>query len=151
MLVRVSYTEDVVPANFDEAKNRVTRHIEDDDWAEYIVAWRKDRLEIYRDHVGKHRIDTLIKDTEWAPQSTYFREWYTGHKHLAFIVPLASSDARLSLYSFVDLSFCIACPPTPLKSSKSRWFLHGTPRGTNIFVFKVKSRTRAADWMWNLW
>ena len=53
MLVRVSYTEAVsVPADFDESQDRVDPHIQSDNWMEYIVAWRKDRLELYRDHVG---------------------------------------------------------------------------------------------------
>ena len=59
MLVRVSYTEDGVPANFDEARNRTTRHLESEGWAEYIVAWRKDRLEIYEDHVSSSADEQL--------------------------------------------------------------------------------------------
>lgn len=53
MLVRVSYTEAAsVGANFDESQDRVNPHIQSDNWIEYIVAWRKERLELYRDHVG---------------------------------------------------------------------------------------------------
>lgn len=51
MLIRVSYTEDTVPMTFDESRNRTTRHLENEGWVEYIVAWRKDRLELYTDHV----------------------------------------------------------------------------------------------------
>lgn len=53
MLVRVSYTEDAVSPTFDESQNRTTRHLENEGWVEYIVAWRKDRLELYADHVGR--------------------------------------------------------------------------------------------------
>ena len=52
MLVRVSYTEDTVSSTFDERQNRTTRHLENEGWREYIVAWRKNRLELYKDHVS---------------------------------------------------------------------------------------------------
>ncbi|KDQ62280.1 hypothetical protein JAAARDRAFT_454727 [Jaapia argillacea MUCL 33604] len=135
MLVRVSYSKDEsLNSNFDEYQNRTSRHLEYEDWGEFIVAWRKDRLEIYEDF------------------HTPGKEWFIGHKHLAFIVPLNSPKTKLFLYSFVDLTFCIVCPPTPVRDeSKSRWFLHGAKQGINIFVFKLKSRTRAVDWMWELW
>ncbi|EIW59516.1 uncharacterized protein TRAVEDRAFT_121684 [Trametes versicolor FP-101664 SS1] len=134
MLVRVSYTEDAVPPHFDETQNRTTRHLENEGWVEYIVAWRKDRLELYADH------------------HTPGKEWLTGHKRLAFVVPLGSSTTRLSLYSFVDLTFCLTCPPSRLRlDGKRRRHIFGTSRGTNIFIFKLKSRSRAVDWMWQLW
>ncbi|KAI0720502.1 Pleckstrin homology domain-containing protein [Cerioporus squamosus] len=134
MLVRVSYTEDSVPATFDERQNRITRHLENEGWTEYIVAWRKDRLELYEDH------------------HTPGKEWFLGTKRLSYLVPLGSPSTRLSLYSFVDLTFCVACPPTPVKiDAKRRRHFFGSTRGTNIFVFKLKSRTRAIDWVWQLW
>ncbi|TCD70536.1 hypothetical protein EIP91_002882 [Steccherinum ochraceum] len=134
MLVRVSYTEaSSVGADFDEAQDRVDPHIQSDNWMEYIVAWRKDRLELYRDHV------------------TPGKEWLTGHKHLTFVIPL-DGGTRLSIYSFIDLTFCLACPPSPLRARyKGRDLLYMTRKGTNIFVFKPKSRTRATDWVWQLW
>ena len=52
MLVQVYFTEaQSLPANFDEAQHRVTQHMQYYDWKEFIVAWRKDRLELYTDHV----------------------------------------------------------------------------------------------------
>ncbi|KAL4250079.1 hypothetical protein ABKN59_004898 [Abortiporus biennis] len=134
MLVRVSYTEaENLGVHFDEAQNRVTSNIQDKNWAEYIVAWRKDKVELYKNH------------------STPGKSWFTGRKHLAFVIPLNSSSTRLSVYSFVDMTFCFTCPPASLDSQakSTRWF--GSRRGTNIFVFKVKSRSRAVDWIWNLW
>ncbi|KAI9058357.1 hypothetical protein FKP32DRAFT_1597444 [Trametes sanguinea] len=134
MLVRVSYTEDAISANFDESQNRTTRHLDNEGWVEYMVAWRKDRLELYAEH------------------HTPGKEWLTGHKKLVYIVPLGSSSTRLSLYSFVDLTFCLTCPPAPIQvDGKRHRHLFGTTRGTNIFVFKVKCRTRAMDWIWQLW
>jgi hypothetical protein len=75
-----------------------------------------------------------------------------GHKHLAFIIPL-KIKTKLSLYSFVDLTFCLTCPPTPVYSSesKARAIFHRSNEGTNIFVFKLKSRSRALDWTWQIW
>lgn len=56
------------------------------------------------------------------------------------------------MYSFVDLTFCLTCPPSRLRlDGKRRRQIFGTSRGTNIFVFKLKSRSRAVDWMWQLW
>ncbi|KAH9854680.1 Pleckstrin homology domain-containing protein [Lenzites betulinus] len=134
MLVRVSYTEDTVPVTFDESRNRTTRHLENEGWMEYIVAWRKDRLELYTDH------------------HTPGKDWFTGHKRLAYIIPLGTTTTRLSLYSFVDLTFCLACSPTRLRvDGKRRRHLFGAMRGTNIFVFKIKCRSRAVDWVWQLW
>ncbi|TBU28603.1 Pleckstrin homology domain-containing protein [Dichomitus squalens] len=133
MLVRVSYTEHSVPATFDERQNRVTRQLENEGWVEYMVAWRKDRLELYTDH------------------HTFGKAWFTDSKRLAYVAPLGSSSTSLSLYSYVDMSFCITCPPTPLvPDSKRVRYLHAG-RGTHIFVFKPKSRSRAVDWIWHLW
>ncbi len=85
-------------------------------------------------------------------QHTPGKEWFLGTKRLSYLVPLNSSSTRLSLYSFVDLTFCVTCPPTPVKiDAKRRRHFFGSPRGTNIFVFKLKSRTRAIDWVWQLW
>ncbi|KAI8978669.1 Pleckstrin homology domain-containing protein [Trametes punicea] len=134
MLVRVSYTEDAVSSTFDESQNRTTRHLENEGWVEYIVAWRKDRLELYAEH------------------HTPGQEWLTGHKRLVYVIPLSTSTTRLSLYSFVDLTFCLTCPPAPLRvDGKRPRHMFGTYRGTNIFIFKVKCRSRAVDWIWQLW
>lgn len=52
MLIRQCYTrsESIKPP-FDEVQNRTTRNLQYGGWAEYMVAWRKDRVEIYEDHV----------------------------------------------------------------------------------------------------
>ncbi|KAF9007668.1 hypothetical protein BDZ89DRAFT_965606 [Hymenopellis radicata] len=139
MLVRVSYSksEDLGP-HFDEYQNRMTTGLQYADWAEFMVVWRRDKIELYEDY------------------STPGKERLTGHKHLAFVVPLKSGRTRLSMYSFIDMTFCITCPPTPTTApsrtaSKSRGLFHISKQGTNIFVFKVKTRSRALDWIWQLW
>jgi len=53
MLVRVSHTDaDSVGTAFDENQNRITQHLEYEDWSEFMVAWRKERLELYEDYVS---------------------------------------------------------------------------------------------------
>ncbi|KIJ64487.1 hypothetical protein HYDPIDRAFT_111813, partial [Hydnomerulius pinastri MD-312] len=136
MLIRVSYTKsESLPVHFDEVQNRMTSHLQYEDWAEFLVVWRKDKIEIYEDYTipGK--------------------EFFTGHKNLAFLIPLKSQRTSVSLYSFADLTFCILCPPTSVQDgqSKARALFHKSKEGTNVFVFKTKSRTRAQDWMWHLW
>jgi len=51
MLVRVNYTKSEDIIQFDDAINRTTRNLRYEDWAEFLVAWRKDNIEIYQDHV----------------------------------------------------------------------------------------------------
>ncbi|KAI0947149.1 hypothetical protein AcV7_009650 [Taiwanofungus camphoratus] len=134
MLVKVSYAAtETVPAGFDEWRNRTMSHLESWNWEEYIVAWRKDRLELYQNH------------------STPGKDWFAGHKKLVYVIPLASSMTRLSLYSFADLTFCLICSPAPVRRRAKRHWLSGRRKGLNIFVFKVRSRTRAIDWVWHLW
>ncbi|CAA7261359.1 unnamed protein product [Cyclocybe aegerita] len=120
---------------FDDSVNRTTRGLRYEDWGEFLVAWRRDSIEIYRDH------------------NTPGKEWVTKRKHLCYVIPLRSSRTRMSLYSFVDLTFCITCAPTTtrLNETSSRWIFSREKEGTNIFIFKVKSRSRAYDWAWQLW
>jgi hypothetical protein len=60
MLVRISYTKaNGVDAFFDEAQHRTTTHLEHEDWAEFLVVWRKDRR-------GNHRIE-LYEDYARGP------------------------------------------------------------------------------------
>lgn len=53
MLVRVAYSGLEGFTKFDESINRTTRDLQYEDWGEFLVAWRRDGLEIYRDHVCK--------------------------------------------------------------------------------------------------
>ena len=110
-------------------------------------------LELYEDYVCPYMPYQFQFHVDRIEQTIPGKEYITGHKRLAFIVPLASDRTSVSLYSFVDLTFCILCPPTPVRNgySRARAFLHLSKEGTNVFVFKVKSRTRARDWLWHLW
>jgi hypothetical protein len=52
MLVRVYTTKaEYLNLHFDESMHRTTRDLEYQDWAEFVVAWRKDFVEIYQDYV----------------------------------------------------------------------------------------------------
>ncbi|KAJ7156013.1 Pleckstrin homology domain-containing protein [Mycena crocata] len=136
MLVRAGYTksESLGPV-FDEEMSRKTRGIRYEEWGEYMVLWKKDLIQFYEPH--------NVPGTKWISGSKY---------RLAFSVPLKSTKTRLSMYSFVDLTFCLTCPPTALHSrdSKARAIFRRAKEGTNIFICKVKSRSRAADWMWTI-
>lgn len=52
MLVRVSHTKlEGLSKCFDEVQNRYTSKLHYEDWAEFIVVWRGQRIEIYEDYV----------------------------------------------------------------------------------------------------
>jgi hypothetical protein len=71
------------------------------------------------------------------------------HKRLAHVISLKRSRTNVSMFSFADLSFCVTTEPSnaDLKSG----ILHVEKEGTSIFVMKHRSRTRSADWYWELW
>ncbi|KAF9077592.1 Pleckstrin homology domain-containing protein [Rhodocollybia butyracea] len=136
MLVSVYNAEDVnVFSHFDESVHRVTRDLKYEARSEFLVVWRMDRIEIY--------------DNYTLPG----KEWFTGHKRLAFIIPLKEARTRLFLYSFVDLTFCITCSPTSRRFHPvdMKWTIQSSKDGSNLFIFKPMSRSRAYDWIWQLW
>jgi hypothetical protein len=52
MVVRIAYCRDgSLGPNFDEMQNRSARNLQYEDWTEFVVVWRKDRLELYDDYV----------------------------------------------------------------------------------------------------
>ncbi|KAJ7644051.1 Pleckstrin homology domain-containing protein [Roridomyces roridus] len=147
MLVRFGYTRDEsLGPHFDDERSRKTRGIRYAEWAEFMVIWRDGFIQFYE--------QSNVPGTKWLTGSKY---------RLAFEVPIKNEGkTRLSLYSFVDLSFCLTCPPSshsPAGSNKAnakerrhrRIFPHWTKEGTNIFICKLKSRSRAVDWLWELW
>ncbi|KAF5338894.1 hypothetical protein D9611_008762 [Ephemerocybe angulata] len=137
MLVRVAYSKlEALSTKFDDSIHRTTRGLQYEACAEFMVVWRKDLIELYEDH------------------STPGKEMLVGRKHLAYVIPLKSSRTNLSLYSFVDLTFCLTCPPTSTRVTQaggSRRIFNRAKEGTNIFIFKHKTRSRAWDWTWQLW
>ncbi|KAF5369386.1 hypothetical protein D9758_002548 [Tetrapyrgos nigripes] len=134
ILVRIYSTEDTI-RNFTEERHRTTKGLWLEDWAEFLVAWRKDRIELYKNHTVPGK------------------EWLRGHKHLAYTILLNHDSTILSMYSFVDLSFCISsCQTHRLYNPfKGQWDIRASKDETNIYIFKHKSRSRAYDWLWQLW
>ncbi|KZO96514.1 hypothetical protein CALVIDRAFT_481392 [Calocera viscosa TUFC12733] len=137
MLLRALHTRsEDLPRTYDEEEARRHPEARGEDWAERLVVWRgreRKRVEIYEDHA-------FPGVSKWK-----------GHKRLAFVIPLNAPYTNLSLYSATDLTFCLTCAPTPAESIKSRAKFQLASTGTNIFIFKCKSRSRAIDWMWKLW
>lgn len=60
MLVRVNYSKLEGFIRFDDSIHRTTRDLHFEDWGEFLVAWRKDNLEIYRDHVSSSRMLPIL-------------------------------------------------------------------------------------------
>jgi hypothetical protein len=55
-MVRVSRSKHEIVGGFDEERSRAARGITSEPWAEYLVIWRKDRLELYEDYVRPARL-----------------------------------------------------------------------------------------------
>ncbi|KAI5122450.1 hypothetical protein M0805_008762 [Coniferiporia weirii] len=136
MLVRVfQCNHETIRSPFDEEECRTTRGLDSKEWDEFLLVWRKGQIEIYEDY------------------RSFCKERYLRHKHLAFIIPL-SPRTKLSLFSTTDFSFCLICPPTPTKQKEGkshRSIFHRSSQGLNVFVLRPKSKSRAVDWIWNLW
>ena len=57
MVVRVAYCrDDHFGCHFDEIQDRSTRHMQHEDWAEFMVVWRRHRLELYNNFVRFTRL-----------------------------------------------------------------------------------------------
>jgi len=52
MLVRINYTKFENLRQFDEHTNKTTSDLRYEDWGEYMVVWRNDRIELYEDYVS---------------------------------------------------------------------------------------------------
>jgi len=60
MLVRVDYTKSEGLTQFDDNTNRSARDLEFQDWGEFLVVWRRDGLEIYKDYVRSTALPFFI-------------------------------------------------------------------------------------------
>lgn len=145
MYIRVKHSDSLVNIKFDEEYSRTSRDLSHEDWEEYIVIWRNNRIELYDDYV-QHPPFFLPLNSNDHLQKLSLTEKLLGHKHLAYLIDLKAPETRLSLYSFTDMSFSLTCAPV----SPHRFKLFHDD-GRNIFVFKHRSRSRAFDWLWHLW
>ena len=51
-MVQISFTAETLGPNFDSTKNRTTPHIQYEDYSEYLVVWRKERIELYKNYAS---------------------------------------------------------------------------------------------------
>ncbi|KAF8516818.1 Pleckstrin homology domain-containing protein [Hysterangium stoloniferum] len=129
-----------VGKHFSEEEAAKLRDLRSYDWKEFLVVWRGTRIELYEDYTipGKEKL--------------------LGHKCLTCAIPLQKPDTNISLYSFVDFTFCLTCTMLHVPKGRGRTTSNLGDRihsrrmsGTDIFIFKAKTRTSGIDWMWELW
>ncbi|ORY24284.1 Pleckstrin homology domain-domain-containing protein [Naematelia encephala] len=152
MLVRVAYHREENIRTFDEAFQRRKPCTRLDPMEEYIVVWRKGRIELYSD---------------WR---TPLRERWSG-KQLCFVVPLSTTRTSLSIFNMTDMTLSLTTAASRLgedmerllnstryaamkdrvkNSRQANWLKRGR-KGSHIFVLKIAERSRAVDWYWELW
>lgn len=71
--------------HFDESIHRVTRDLKFEDWGEFLVVWRMDRIEVYENYVG-HIYESILT------QSTHRFRLYPVKNGLQVINTLLSSS-----------------------------------------------------------
>lgn len=63
MVVRVAYCRDEhFGCHFDEIQDRSARHMQHEDWAEFMVVWRRHRLELYNNFVRSSRLPGSVSE-----------------------------------------------------------------------------------------
>ena len=143
-----------------------------DMFEEYIVVWRKGRVELYQDWVLSCRL-SLPGSSLTSVQSTSLKERIVGHKQLCFTIPLQPSRTSLSIFNPTDMTIALTTSASRLEADvdrilRSRTTMHGAlkervkqsrqyqwlkrgEKGRHVFIMKVSERSRAADWFWELW
>lgn len=159
MLIRRGYTKSGrVGRYFSAVEASSLRDLRSYEWQEFLVVWRKKQLELYEDYVGIVYLAALLIVLILILQTVPGKEKLLRHKHLACTIPLDEQEARVSLYSFIDLSFCLTCSERVVTKGENHAYRNIVNRvpflrsnGTFIFIFKTKVRTSAIDWLWDLW
>jgi hypothetical protein len=59
MFVRVSYTKAEGLSGFDEKQNRTISQLRYEDWDEFMVVWRHNRIELYENYVRPDQFSSL--------------------------------------------------------------------------------------------
>jgi hypothetical protein len=151
MIVRVLSTNSGVGKYLDEKqllempearKERATM------WREYLVVWKSSYVELYEPHVSDINRHLLSLK---SLQAVLTREWMTNQMHLAFQIPLLPSKTTVSIFSNVDMSFCITTPKLSAHLHLPTHLFNQDKQITFIFIMKPKTRSRAVDWTWRLW
>jgi len=63
MLVRVNYTKSEGLTQFNDNINWSARDLECEDRGEFLVAWQRDNIEIYKDYVHFNTLTFFLLDT----------------------------------------------------------------------------------------
>ncbi|GAA5975175.1 hypothetical protein JCM5350_000168 [Sporobolomyces pararoseus] len=158
MLVRDDWSQrDDLPKSFDEHVARKYPTI-NGKWEELAVVWRPGRIELW----GEYKFNLAAS--------------LAGSKKLRAVIPLQPRKTHLSIYSSVDLVFCLTHQPltnsflSAVSSRKSvngdddkslrnprhsktnkRAYTHLRTSGTNIFLFRARTIPTAKSWIWSLW
>lgn len=96
-----------------------------------------------------------------------------GYKRLCYIVPLSPARSHMSIFNEIDMTICLTTSADRLsadmehvlsskatrstsmvsrvKESKQAKWLRSGKKGTHIFVMKIAERSRASDWLWEIW
>jgi hypothetical protein len=166
MLVRVAHHREENIGVFDEEAQRRNPCDRLEPMEEFIVVWRKGRVEFYQDLVSKS-LDCA--DGQNVPLIERLRK----QKRLCFLVPLLPNRSSLSIFNETDMTLTLATSAGRLQddvdhmlrsnstrsatirdrvaqSRQAKWLRHGR-RGTHIFIMKIAERSRALDWYWELW
>ncbi|GAA6010006.1 hypothetical protein JCM11491_005826 [Sporobolomyces phaffii] len=157
MLVRDdwSHREDL-PKSYDEHTARKYPSVSGN-WEELAVVWRPGRIELW----GEYKFNLAAS--------------LAGSKKLRAVIPLQPRKTQLSIYSSVDLVFCLTHRPlansflSAVSSRKSvsgdddktlhnphhsktkkRAYTHLNTSGTNIFLFRARTIPTAKSWIWSL-
>ncbi|GAA5892676.1 Spo71p [Sporobolomyces salmoneus] len=157
MLVRDDWSHrDDLPKSFDEHVARKYPTI-NGSWEELAVVWRPGRIELW----GEYKFNLAAS--------------LAGSKKLRAVIPLQPRKTHLSIYSSVDLVFCLTHQPltnsilSAVSSRKSvngdddkslrnphhsktnkRAYTHLRTSGTNIFLFRARTIPTAKSWIWSL-
>ncbi|GAA5883845.1 hypothetical protein JCM16303_007411 [Sporobolomyces ruberrimus] len=157
MLVRDDWSQrDDLPKSFDEHVARKYPTI-NGKWEELAVVWRPGRIELW----GEYKLNLAAT--------------LAGSKKLRAVIPLQPRKTQLSIYSSVDLVFCLTHRPmsnsilSAVSSRKSvngdddkslrnprhsktskRAYTHLRTSGTNIFLFRARTIPTAKSWIWSL-
>lgn len=93
MIVRVSYSkEQNLGSHFDETQNRSAQHLQYEDWGEFLVIWRRNRVELYENHVG-----LASKYTRWNAR---LRHMFLSHKNSQYPARNSLLATNISRSSF---------------------------------------------------
>jgi len=114
MLVRVSHTDaESVGTAFDENQNLITRHLEYEDWSEFMVIWRRERLELYEDYASRCQLSSHAHQLKsCAPESSRQGVGYETQTPFVRRPPWQSQNEAISLLVCGhDILLCLPAYP----------------------------------------